>query len=98
MNTTSNKRRKYSKEFKEKALDLLKTSGLPVSQVAKSLGIEAQSLYNWRRVSENKINTDSINDTDIKKRLEEALKELELVKKENEILVKATAFFAKRSD
>ena len=76
MNTTSNKRRKYSKELKEKALDLLKTFGLPVSQVAKSLGIEAQSLYNWRKVSKNKINTNNINNTDIKKYLKKPLKNL----------------------
>ena len=37
----------YSKEFKQEAVRLLRTSGRPVPQLAKELGVSPQSLRNW---------------------------------------------------
>jgi transposase-like protein len=40
--------RSYSPEFRRKVLDLV-VSGRPVKQVAETLGISDQTIYNWRR-------------------------------------------------
>ena len=37
----------YSKEFKREAVRLLRTSGRPVPQLAKELGVSQGSLRNW---------------------------------------------------
>jgi transposase len=42
-------RRKYSDEFKEESVKLAQRSGIPVSQTAKELGINAEMLRNWIR-------------------------------------------------
>ena len=47
----------YSKEFKREAVQLLRSSGRPIAQLAKELGVSPQSLRNWvsqRDVDEGK--------------------------------------------
>ena len=41
-------RRGYPPEFRRKVLDLVK-AGRPIAEVAKALGISAQSISSWRR-------------------------------------------------
>jgi transposase len=41
-------RRGYPPEFGRKVLDLIEV-GRPIAEVAKTLGISAQSIYTWRR-------------------------------------------------
>ena len=41
-------RRGYPPEFRRKVLDLVE-AGRPVADVARALGISAQSIYAWRR-------------------------------------------------
>jgi transposase len=41
-------RRGYPPEFRRKVLDLVE-AGRPIAEVAKVLGISAQSIYTWRR-------------------------------------------------
>jgi transposase len=41
-------RRGYPLEFCRKVLDLVE-AGRPIAEVAKALGISAQSIYTWRR-------------------------------------------------
>ena len=41
-------RRGYPPEFRRKVLDLVQ-AGRPIAEVAKALGISAQSIYTWRR-------------------------------------------------
>ena len=40
--------RGYPPEFRRKVLDLVE-AGRPIAEVAKALGISAQSIYTWRR-------------------------------------------------
>ncbi len=37
----------YSQEFKREAVQLLRSSGRPIPQLAKELGVSPQSLRNW---------------------------------------------------
>ena len=43
------KRRKYSPEFKQEAVELTPMEGVSIIQIAKNLGIGANMLSRWRR-------------------------------------------------
>lgn len=43
-------RRSYSEEFKREAVHLMETSGKPVAEIARDLGMNDNNLYRWRRV------------------------------------------------
>jgi transposase len=39
----------YTKEFKLRAIELLKQSSKPIRQIARELGVGENNLYNWRK-------------------------------------------------
>lgn len=39
----------YTKKFKQEAVRLVQTSGKPIAQVARELGISDTSIYQWRK-------------------------------------------------
>ncbi|HEU5228198.1 MAG TPA: transposase [Ktedonobacteraceae bacterium] len=39
----------YTKEFKEEALRLVQTSGKPIAQIARELGISDSAIHGWRK-------------------------------------------------
>ena len=45
----SESRREFSKEFKEYALELMRTSDKPIPELAEELGVRTDQLYRWRR-------------------------------------------------
>jgi transposase len=88
----------YPEEFRREALELLKLTGKPVSQVAKDLGVSDQTLFNWRRqaqIDEGKQEGLSTEERDELRRLRKEVRKLEM---EKEILKKAAVFFAKETD
>jgi transposase len=42
------KRATYSEAFKQEAVELSRSSGKPIAQIARALGIRPQLLYRWR--------------------------------------------------
>ena len=46
------RRRKYTKEFKESAIELYHSSGKSAKDVAKDLGVESSSVSRWLRESQ----------------------------------------------
>ena len=42
-------RRRFSEEFKRDAVELVRTSGRPIAQVARDLGVGDSTLGNWVR-------------------------------------------------
>jgi transposase len=87
----------YSEEFKREAVQLLRTSGRPVAQLAKELGVSQASLRNWagqRDVDEGKAEGLSSAERDELRRLR---RENRILAEEREILKKAAAFFASES-
>ena len=91
------KRRKYSAEFKREAVEMVRSSDVSASQIARELGINPNMLGRWCREA-GKDGSKAFQGQG-KPRDEEmaALKrELARVKKEREFL-KEAAFFAKES-
>jgi transposase len=97
----SEKRKTYDKEFKLSAVKMILEGGMNISRVSRDLGINENSLYNWKRAYLE----DQQNSFPGKGRMkleEEELrrlkKELSIVKMERDILKKAIAFFAKEKE
>jgi transposase len=96
------KRKRYTREFKVEALRLVRTSGKPVTQVARELGIRADLLYSWQRREKNGAlpidafpgNGVSTGEAEENRRLR---RELERVTQERDFLKKAAAYFAQES-
>ena len=91
-------RRKYAAEFKQEAVQLVRSANVPASQVARDLGIEPNMLSRWCREI-GAIGNKAFQGQG-KPRDDEmaALKrELIQVRKERDFLKEAAAFFAKAS-
>ncbi|WP_369523401.1 transposase [Micromonospora haikouensis] len=43
---------KYTEEFRRDAVDLVHSSGRPINQVARELGMSHETLRNWVRAAE----------------------------------------------
>lgn len=98
----SKQREPYSREFKLEAVRLVRAGAKPVAQIARELGVPRQQLYNWVRQAEKRAGqppTDVFpgngNRTAAEAELERLRRENAQLQEDNEILKKATAFFAK---
>jgi transposase len=87
----------YSPEFRAEAVRLLCSSGRPVSQLAKELGISEQSLRNWSRQVEVDDGRAPGLTSDERDELRRLRREVKTLAEEREILKKAAAFFARES-
>jgi len=88
----------YPPEFRREALELLKLSGKPVSQVAKDLGVSEQTLFNWRRQARIDAGEQEGLSSDEREELRRLRRENRTLQMEKEILKKAAVFFAKETD
>ena len=87
-------RRRFSLEFKREAVRLFRDSGKGISQIARELGITPVMLRTWEDMVEAEEKTGL--GPDELEELKRLRKENARLKEENEILGKATAFFASR--
>lgn len=88
-------RRKFRKEFKREAVRLLQTSGKPLSEIARELGVHANVLRSWQEMVKAEEKTGLTSDE--LEELKQLRKDKARLEMEVEILGKATAFFAKRN-
>ena len=92
------KRRKYSREFKEEAVGLVTEQGYRISEAARNLGISAGMLGRWKREMGRQKAGNSSGGVQMEAELKKLQRENEQLKMEREILKKAAAFFAKKSE
>jgi transposase len=95
--------KRYSDEYKRDAIELVRSSGRTVTDVARELGISSESLRGWVKKAEaaeaGVATTDSpglsaADAAELKRLRKLTLEQAKTI----EILKKATAFFAKESD
>lgn len=98
MNDETRKQQVYTPEFRESAVKLAIESDQSVSQTAKELGVNKNTLHTWiskytRPAKEQSVKTRTDEHIyDENKRLK---KELTRVTRERDLLKKATAYFAR---
>ena len=92
MSKKTNKR--YTKEFKIDAVKLALSSDKSTAEIARDLGINSNSLYNWVTKYRGQVLENS-NTMTPEQELAALKKENAQLKQEREILKKAAAYFAK---
>lgn len=91
---------KYPEQFRKDALALVESSGRPIAEVARSLGISEGTLWNWvraaRDATERAADPDAFTESerDELRRLRRQVIELET---DTEILRRAAAYFARET-
>jgi len=100
----SRRREVYSREFKLEAVRLVKAGKKPVTQLAAELGVARQQLHHWVRLADRMQGQKSgdVFPGNGKRSASDAeviqlRKRVAQLEEDNEILKKATAFFAKES-
>jgi|SoiMetStandDraft_5_1073268.scaffolds.fasta_scaffold29990_1 transposase len=95
------KRKKYTREFKEEAVRLLEQDERSGDEIAKALGVDRGILYRWRRELGLKpapvARVSGALSPDEREELRRLRKEVAQLRVDKEILKKAAAFFAKES-
>lgn len=94
----------YSEDFRREAVARADKPGNTTASVSKELGLHPGQIYNWRRqfnrLSEKQFNT--LEGVDYSKKesneVRRLKRELDTLKKENEFLKKAAAYFAQHQE
>jgi transposase len=87
------RRREFSKEFKHDAVELVRTSGRPIAQVAQELGIYDSTLGNWVRQAQIDDGERQGLTSDERKRLAELEQENARLRMERDLLKRTVAFW-----
>lgn len=95
------KRKTFSKEFKQEAVQLLEQGKRPPAEIARELGINRNQLYKWQEQINAK-GTDAFPGKGRRSGQEDELAKLkrenDRLKEENAILKKAARYFARESE
>jgi transposase-like protein len=91
-------RKKYTQEYKDEAVELVISSGRPIAEIARNLGINEGTLANWVNTAKKsgKLKEKPL-DTEERARLKELEEENRRLRMERDFLKKAAAWFAKEN-
>jgi transposase len=90
-------RKRYSKEFRQDVLNMLKTGNKKVSELSRDLGISEPIIYRWyKAVSGNTVQEEKLSEQE--KELRELRSKLADVTEERDILKKAVSIFSKQGN
>lgn len=89
-------RRKYAEEFKREAVRLMETSGKPIAELARDLGINDNNLYRWRGLygSQFQVHTNG-SVAEMTAELKRLQRENEVLRQERDILKKAMSIVSR---
>ena len=88
----------YPERFRREAVELVRTSGRTIKEIASDLGVTEQSLRNWVKQQEVDVGTRPGISSDEREELKRLRRENRVLREEREILKKVAAFFVKESD
>ena len=98
--TTKKSRRRYSREFKLEAVQLVRNRDGQVSEVANNLGIHSNMLHRWIKELDNDPNHSFPGNGNLKAP-DEQIRQLQMklsdTEEESDILKKALAIFSKKN-
>jgi transposase len=89
-------RRRYTDEFKREAVRLMETSGKPISQIARDLGVNDNNLYRWRGLYTSQ-QVPRVNGSlaEMAAELKRLQREVEVLRQERDILKKAMSIVSR---
>ena len=89
----------YPPEFRAEAVRLIRSSGKPLSQISKDLGVSEQSLRVWIKQADldEGRRDDGLTTSELEE-LRTLRRKVRVLEEEREILKKAAAFFARETD
>ena len=91
-------RQKYTDAYKAEAVELVTSSGRPIAEIARDLGVHDGTLGNWMNMAKKRGEIkDKPLDLGERARLKDLEDENRRLKMEREILKKAAAWFASQS-
>ena len=88
----------YTREFKLEAAQLVKSSGKPMSQIARELGVSDTALYHWcKQMSEQgeQAFPGSGHQTAEQEEIRRLKRELEVTRQERDILKKVVSIYSR---
>lgn len=88
----------YPPEFRREAVELVRSSGRKLKEIAADLGVTEQTLRNWTKQSDVDAGRAHGVTSDEREELRRLRRENRILKEERDILKKAAAFFAKESE
>jgi transposase len=89
-------RKSYTEEFKREAVRLMESSGKPVAQLARDLGINDNNLYRWRELYGNPSQERSTGSVaEMEAELKRLRRENEVLRQERDILKKAMSIVSR---
>lgn len=90
--------RPYPPGFRREAVELLRSSGRPLAQIARELGVSTESLRLWRKQAEIDAGARAGLTSEEREELRRLRHDNRILKQERDLLVKAAAFFARESE
>lgn len=90
-------RRRFTAEYKAEVVQLVRSSGRSITEVARDLGINKGSVHEWvKRAEVDAGQREGLTSAE-REELAKARREIRILREERDILKKAAAFFAQET-